>query len=590
MLPLKRKISAKAIARDIMAGADDFALMTKYRLGPKELGRLFQKLLCAKVITEIDLATREVAGGSILCCRCSRVNPSHNTFCGQCGIQLSRQCPGCGANVPVSINHCTSCGVLTSGPREKTRGFFVEKTCVSKRRGWVIPNRALRDIRAGFGDKVLLRKYQLSRRGLTRLFQTLADAGTITHSQLDQMMRPRSGLVCCTCKSSNFIESRFCGQCGRQLRERCPDPGFASPQNRVSSPDSISEVSELEAPWETSQTGPYPQNNSRSIREIGRTIFTVLMPLCKIKRSKKSLNKGLYHACRAGSVGKAWHLLDAGADIDGDNLLLPPGSPKKLQDDFWLHPLGIAAKYGHVALATLLLERGAGVNDRVGSSLTTALMETRSVSVAELLLDYGADVDAAEFRGYTALMLAACDGCTDLVGLLLDRGADVNAINVAGDTALMCASQYNSSGQGYRSPAFTPDYPGVVTVLLEYGADVSVRNKEGFTAEALAYHCGRHELVRILREAGACKWNGIGSDYRRLGCKETDSDTHIRTKFRELVKEYHPDAIQGKALPKDFIEFANMRLAEIQESYKRVMDHRRKEEMLKSILKACNRM
>jgi DnaJ like chaperone protein len=73
--------------------------------------------------------------------------------------------------------------------------------------------------------------------------------------------------------------------------------------------------------------------------------------------------------------------------------------------------------------------------------------------------------------------------------------------------------------------------------------------------------------------------DGVASDYLMLECNETDSDIEIRTQFRKLVKEYHPDAIQGKDLPKDFIEFASRRLAEIQESYKRVMDHRRKQSL-----------
>jgi hypothetical protein len=49
MIRPKRKISAKAVAKDIIAGADDFALMTKYRLDCKEFDKLLQKLVCARV-------------------------------------------------------------------------------------------------------------------------------------------------------------------------------------------------------------------------------------------------------------------------------------------------------------------------------------------------------------------------------------------------------------------------------------------------------------------------------------------------------------------------------------------------------------
>jgi DnaJ like chaperone protein len=68
----------------------------------------------------------------------------------------------------------------------------------------------------------------------------------------------------------------------------------------------------------------------------------------------------------------------------------------------------------------------------------------------------------------------------------------------------------------------------------------------------------------------------IDSCYVMLKCSQEDSDTHIRNLYRQLAKEYHPDTIQGKGLPEDFVLFANKRFQEIQESYERIMDHRRK--------------
>ena len=47
--------------------------------------------------------------------------------------------------------------------------------------------------------------------------------------------------------------------------------------------------------------------------------------------------------------------------------------------------------------------------------------------IVEMLLDRGADVNAASKYGWTPLHLAAGDGSTALVETLLDRGADVNA-------------------------------------------------------------------------------------------------------------------------------------------------------------------
>jgi DnaJ like chaperone protein len=60
--------------------------------------------------------------------------------------------------------------------------------------------------------------------------------------------------------------------------------------------------------------------------------------------------------------------------------------------------------------------------------------------------------------------------------------------------------------------------------------------------------------------------------YAVLKCDETASNEEIKKQYRKLVTEYHPDKIQAKGLPEEFIKFANDKFAEIQEAY----DHIRK--------------
>ncbi len=58
-----------------------------------------------------------------------------------------------------------------------------------------------------------------------------------------------------------------------------------------------------------------------------------------------------------------------------------------------------------------------------------------------LLLEYGADINAADNDGWTALMWAAQFGQLEAIQILLDNKADINAIDNVGWTALMIASQ-----------------------------------------------------------------------------------------------------------------------------------------------------
>ncbi|MFN8576347.1 MAG: DnaJ domain-containing protein [Candidatus Sericytochromatia bacterium] len=62
--------------------------------------------------------------------------------------------------------------------------------------------------------------------------------------------------------------------------------------------------------------------------------------------------------------------------------------------------------------------------------------------------------------------------------------------------------------------------------------------------------------------------------YSILECKVTDSNDIIKGNYRKLVKDFHPDTISGKDLPKPFIEFANNKFKEIQTAYEYIKKER----------------
>ncbi len=105
-------------------------------------------------------------------------------------------------------------------------------------------------------------------------------------------------------------------------------------------------------------------------------------------------------------------------------------------------------------------------------------------------LDKGADIEAKNKYGNTALMKAALNGHTETVKALLDKDADPNIQNNVGDTALMGAVW-----RGGRTE--------IVKALLDKDADPNIQNEHGNTALVIAVLNGRTEIVEALLDKGA---------------------------------------------------------------------------------------
>jgi ankyrin repeat protein len=101
------------------------------------------------------------------------------------------------------------------------------------------------------------------------------------------------------------------------------------------------------------------------------------------------------------------------------------------------------------------------VTDHWGHTALHAVSRGRReqrAAIAKSLLSAGADVNAANCNGTTALMTAAIAGNVEIVQLLLSAGADCSKKSLYGLTALQAASETIRSG-----PA--ADYEAVVKAL-----------------------------------------------------------------------------------------------------------------------------
>jgi len=62
--------------------------------------------------------------------------------------------------------------------------------------------------------------------------------------------------------------------------------------------------------------------------------------------------------------------------------------------------------------------------------------------------------------------------------------------------------------------------------------------------------------------------------YKILNCTPESSNEEIKSNYKKLVKDFHPDKIISKGLPEEFIDFAESRFREIQESYEKIQKER----------------
>ena len=63
--------------------------------------------------------------------------------------------------------------------------------------------------------------------------------------------------------------------------------------------------------------------------------------------------------------------------------------------------------------------------------------------------------------------------------------------------------------------------------------------------------------------------------YKVLNCTPESSNDEIKSNYKKLVKEFHPDKIISKGLPEEFIDFATKKFQEIQDAYSTIKKERR---------------
>ena len=294
--------------------------------------------------------------------------------------------------------------------------------------------------------------------------------------------------------------------------------------------------------------------------------WSIMDYLLRLNSRKKGFNFDQYRACmtaaRKGHVSVVCELTDTmyaprrSVSYNTDDLFLGAVDAAALAgqcdvlyvlidavdvDQYWDPDFGIfghgnkpllsAAEGGHVPAVKYLLKKGFYVNitGRGGNTPLMIAAERGHADVVRVLVEYNAELDDTNDENQTAWELAMIKGNKEVLKILapefmnvdyellisarwrdagvvsvfIDAQADVNAsYSPTGETPLMLAAKQVEKKQSLP----------VIKLLIESGADITMKNSQGQTALLCAASEGRVDAFRALVEAGAdatvCDNNG----------------------------------------------------------------------------------
>ncbi|MET0752223.1 MAG: ankyrin repeat domain-containing protein, partial [Pyrinomonadaceae bacterium] len=159
----------------------------------------------------------------------------------------------------------------------------------------------------------------------------------------------------------------------------------------------------------------------------------------------------------------------------------------------YTNPLAQAVAGEDIEAVRNLIANGENINgkEKDYDNITPLFVavESGNLEIVEMLLNFGAKINARNDRKQTPLMWLDSDAAPELVRLLIKHGAKVNAVDAEGNTALILAANYADAA--------------VLQILINHDAGVNAQNKAGQTALMNAADAGNLESVRALLLAGA---------------------------------------------------------------------------------------
>ena len=178
-------------------------------------------------------------------------------------------------------------------------------------------------------------------------------------------------------------------------------------------------------------------------------------------------------------------------DLAGLRTLIASPADANARDEQGDVPLLYAAAVGSLETMKLLLDKGADVNAQNGFGTTALMISAVDIAKVRLLVERGANVNLASKQGRTPLFIAAMsDESAAIVTYLVGKGANLKARDAFGNTVLISAAIGNDLN--------------TVRIALDAGVDVNAVGVTGLSPLMLSagYHANL-AATKLLLAKGA---------------------------------------------------------------------------------------
>jgi ankyrin repeat protein len=200
----------------------------------------------------------------------------------------------------------------------------------------------------------------------------------------------------------------------------------------------------------------------------------------EINPSHENESSPLFSAIECNRLDIVRFLIDRGASV--------------IQTDGIFSPFHYASTYGKLDFIQLFLESGFPINvcDCDGSTPLMLCAASGNYESIVYMLQNGSNLGALNYAGKSAIHFAMESMNVKVVELLIEFGADVNAKSIDDSTPLHLLFE----GECY----FSDELIDCISILLKHGANPKSLDKNGQTPISLAKEYGIKEAVALLNQ------------------------------------------------------------------------------------------